>query len=287
MAGERLLAVEILILIWILKNHWSFSYGVNLNGTYLSKSFLRGGPSMKKPADWNLWAWLGTDRRKKFRLSFNYSITQNFDDAGTFNFYSGNISFRPNNTILFSAGPFYSDITPAMQYVTAVDYNNEKRYIISRMHQSTFGLSMRLEYYITPDLSVQYYGQPFISAGNYSEFKRVTDPKAKEYEDRFHLYSDNEITYNSGNNTYDIDENHDGSVDYYFDDPNFNFMQFRSNFVVRWEYIPGSTAYFVWSQGRTGSNPEGDFAFKNDMQNLFDIHPHNIFLIKVSYRLRL
>ena len=242
---------------------------------------------MKKPADWNLWAWLGTDRRKKFRLSFNYSITQNFDDAGTFNFYSGNISFRPNNTILFSAGPFYSDITPAMQYVTAVDYNNEKRYIISRMHQSTFGLSMRLEYYITPDLSVQYYGQPFISAGNYSEFKRVTDPKAKEYEDRFHLYSDNEITYNSGNNTYDIDENHDGSVDYYFDDPNFNFMQFRSNFVVRWEYIPGSTAYFVWSQGRTGSNPEGDFAFKNDMQNLFDIHPHNIFLIKVSYRLRL
>lgn len=269
------------------KNHWSLSYGGNLNGSYLSKSFLRGGPSMKKPPDWNVWVWLGTDSRKKFRFSFNYSITKNFDDAGTFNWYSTRISFRPNNSILISAGPFYNDITPTMQYVTTVDYNNEKRYIISCMHQSTFGLSMRLEYYITPDLSVQYYGQPFISAGNYTEFKRVTDPKTKKYNDRFHLYSDNEITYNSENNTYDIDENHDGSIDYYFDDPNFNFMQFRSNFVVRWEYIPGSTAYFVWSQGRTGSNPEGDFAFKNDLQNLFDIHPHNIFLIKISYRLRL
>jgi hypothetical protein len=269
------------------KNHWSFNCGVNYNGEYLSKSFLRGGPSMKKPADWNTWGWLGTDGRKKIRLSFNYSINKNFHNAGEFNFYNANVTYRPNDAIKITAGPFYSDITPTLQYVTTLDYDNNDKYIIGRMHQSTFGLSMRLEYYITPDLSVQYYGQPFISAGDYSEFKKVTDPVADEFHDRYHQFTDDEISYDEESNTYNIDENHDQKTDYSFSNPNFNFMQFRSNLVVRWEYLPGSTAYFVWSQGRTMSNDVGEFSFNNDMDKLFDVQPHNIFLIKISYRLQL
>ncbi|MCD4746454.1 MAG: hypothetical protein K8R58_09155 [Bacteroidales bacterium] len=53
------------------------------------------------------------------------------------------------------------------------------------------------------------------------------------------------------------------------------------------EYLPGSTAYFVWSQGRTMSNDVGEFSFNNDMDDLFGVQPHNIFLIKISYRLQL
>ena len=54
-----------------------------------------------------------------------------------------------------------------------------------------------------------------------------------------------------------------------------------------WEYLPGSTIYLVWSQGRTGTETTGDFFFGNDLRNLFSIKPHNVFLVKFTYRFSL
>jgi hypothetical protein len=79
-----------------------------------------------------------------------------------------------------------------------------------------------------------------------------------------------------------VDEDLDGVSDYSFDLPDFNFKQFRSNLVVRWEYLPGSLLYLVWSQGRTDSNAYGDFSFNRDFRDLFSITPDNVFLIKFS-----
>ena len=31
--------------------------------------------------------------------------------------------------------------------------------------------------------------------------------------------------------------------------PDFSIVQFNSNLVVRWEYVPGSELFLVWSQG--------------------------------------
>ncbi len=64
---------------------------------------------------------------------------------------------------------------------------------------------------------------------------------------------------------------------------NFNFRQFRSNLVIRWEYKPGSTLFLVWSQGRTSTASNGTFAFENDIKELFGITPRNVFLLKFSY----
>ena len=66
--------------------------------------------------------------------------------------------------------------------------------------------------------------------------------------------------------------------------PDFNVKEFKSNFVARWEYKPGSTLFIVWSQGRNGYDPNGEFDLGRDMNDLFDVQPHNIFLIKFSYR---
>ncbi len=110
---------------------------------------------------------------------------------------------------------------------------------------------------------------------------------AENYDDRFHIYSDQEISYDSDQEIYNFDENQDGTIDYSLDNPNFNFFEFRSNFVARWEYIPGSTLYFVWSQGREGDNNKGQFNFKHDMKDLYSIVPRSVFLIKFSYRLSL
>jgi len=53
--------------------------------------------------------------------------------------------------------------------------------------------------------------------------------------------------------------------------------------VVRWEYLPGSTIYLVWSQGVTSTNTNGLFSYGSDMKDLFKVTPHNIFLVKFSY----
>jgi len=70
---------------------------------------------------------------------------------------------------------------------------------------------------------------------------------------------------------------------YSFGDPNFNFRQFRSNLVIRWEYHPGSTLYLVWSQGRTSTGSGGIFSYENDTRELFGTVPNNVFLVKLSY----
>ena len=64
----------------------------------------------------------------------------------------------------------------------------------------------------------------------------------------------------------------------------FNYKQFHSNVVFRWEYRPGSTLFVVWSQGRQGSaDAEGMQNFGNDMNDLFKLRPDNSFLVKLSY----
>jgi len=183
----------------------------------------------------------------------------------------------------FSVSPSYAFNRDELQYITTLDLDAGNKYIFARIDQKTLGLSCRLNLSLTPDLSIQFYGQPFISSGKYSEFKNITDSRAKKYGDRFYGYTDDEIEYSPDAEEYYVDENLDGIVDYAFEKPDFNFLQFRMNLIVRWEYIPGSTLYLVWSQGRTGSSSVGDFSFRDGIRDLFSVHPHNVFLVKFSY----
>ena len=64
----------------------------------------------------------------------------------------------------------------------------------------------------------------------------------------------------------------------------FNFKQFRSNVVFRWEYRPGSTVFLVWSQGRQAFNPfEGTDNFRGNLRDLFGQRADDVFLVKFSY----
>ena len=85
-------------------------------------------------------------------------------------------------------------------------------------------------------------------------------------------------------NIYQIDENLDSIVDYEIADPDFSFVQFRSNLVVRWEYIPGSELFFVWSQGVTGNVDSMSSLFEGLKTGIIEQQPENIFLIKATYR---
>jgi hypothetical protein len=111
------------------------------------------------------------------------------------------------------------------------------------------------------------------------------DPKADDYRNRFWTYSNSQIHYDGSK--YNVDENVDGKTDYTIENRDFNVKEFLSNLVIRWEYNPGSSVYLVWSQTRSSYSNNGDLKYMDDLVDLFDTgdnHPHNVFLIKFSYR---
>jgi hypothetical protein len=156
---------------------------------------------------------------------------------------------------------------------------------MARIERNTLNMSIRINYNITPDLTIQYWGQPFIATGEYTEFKYITNSLANELTDRYQTYSNDQISFDTESEIYYIDENRDGISDYRFDKPDFNVKEFLSNLVLRWEYRPGSTFYLVWSQTRNHFKNTGHFDFSNNINDLFDVKGHNIFLVKFSYRI--
>ena len=138
-----------------------------------------------------------------------------------------------------------------MQYVSTGDVSGDPRYVVGEIDQTTFSMSVRMTYMITPNLSIQYWGQPFGTSGIYSNYKNITDSRASEYHERYSPVPSDWLTLSNGQ--YQVDESNNGTVDYSFSKPDFNFGQFRSNMVIRWEYIPGSTAFLVWTQEMNGA----------------------------------
>jgi len=265
------------------KNYWYFGAGINHEFGLVSNYTLRGGPALSYPNTWNVWYSVTTDMRKKLYFEANGYHGYGEDNSSSFGGVYFSTVFKPVNAFSFYLTPIYDLSRDAMQYVTTLDYDGQKRYIVADILQKTLSLTFRINYNITPDLTIQYYGQPFISSGEYTEFKRITQADAGEYDQRFVEFSGDEISYDPDGNLYNIDESHDGIRDYSVDNPDFNFLQFRSNLVARWEFSPGSTVYLVWSQGRTCLPEHHSFAPGKDFDRLFHTFPEDVFLVKFTY----
>jgi len=171
----------------------------------------------------------------------------------------------------------YSSNRDNLQYIDTKPVNDEKRYILGKINQHTLGITFRVDYNITPEFSIQYYGSPFASVGKYSDFKSVVSPRAEGYESRYSI-----LHSVLNENNYEVTENNSPGS-YSFANPDFNFSQFRSNLVLRWEYLPGSQVYLVWSHERTHYVTPGSDSVSDAINILKDIYPRSIFLVKFNY----
>jgi len=267
-----------------LNNFWGGYMGLLRQAEGQSRTALRGGPLLRQEAGWRGWGGMSSDSRKAIRMNLNAGWgVRPESDSWDYSF-SPNVSFRAGGRFRLSVGPSLSRRVDDRQWVGAETIGNEAQYILGRIEQSTLGLTSRLDYSFTPDLSLQFYAQPFVASGEYTNFKTVTNPLADEYRDRIRALPA-QLT-DPGNPTagYSADLDGDGVLDS-FRNPDFNFKQFRSNIVLRWEYRPGSQIFVVWSQGRERFVAgDGSFEFRRDFDSLFsDTQPENIFLIKFSY----
>jgi hypothetical protein len=234
------------------------------------------------PGNVNLNGGINSDWRRALSGGAGGGYTRTDDDAGESADVWTYLTWRPTDAVRMEVNPEYSHHQPDFQYVETADHGDDVAYVYGSLDQKTFDVSFRLDYSVTPDLTIQYYGAPFVSAGQYGSFRRITSPRADSYENRFRRIAEGEIQYDEENESYLVDENGDGVIDYEFGNPDFNVRDFNSNLVVRWQYSPGSSIFVVWSQSRFGFSPDGSFNVRDDMNALFDVHPHNVFLIKVN-----
>lgn len=249
-----------------LNNRW----WVHLGGTkgfgqvYCDRNCTRGGPALKVDPGFSPWGSIEGDGRKKVSPAMGFNYSRN--DGGRSTYLNLNPSLRVNVSSRFSTTMSLNashNKDDSQWYGNFTDNLGGKHYTFAKLDQKTLGITWRLNYTFTPTASLQWYANPFMSKGTYSNVRELNDPRAKNYEDRFKPYADQSVAANPGG---------------------FNVKQFRSNAVFRWEYRPGSTLFVVWSQGREAFAPEqGHNSFKGDFDDLFGQRADDRFLVKVSY----
>ncbi|MBL7885537.1 MAG: carbohydrate binding family 9 domain-containing protein [Flavobacterium sp.] len=266
------------------KNNWGINGSLVYKPIIYSNTILQGGPRFRFSEEFLKNIFINSDSRKKVSFRAGIVHSQGKEDSYSYLEYDFGVQYQPINSFTISLNPNYSINKNKTQYVTEAIFGADARYITADLAQKTLSATVRLDYTINPNLTIQYYGQPFISNGNYSSFNRVINPTADKYSDRIASYTSNQIGFNSIDDGYDIDENTDGVVDYSIGNPNFSQVSFNSNLVVRWEYIPGSEIFLVWSQGIFGQGNSKDDLLTGINDQIFGRKPENIFLIKATYR---
>lgn len=288
-AGDRILTFGGVGANAMFTNLWNIGMEGNVQPSVYDDRLTRGGPLARSPASWSIGTWLGTDARRK--VSLQGSVNLDGDEAGGYSRSFGvSADWRPSPALRLRLGPNVSSSRSTRQYVAAVGdalatETFGRRYVFAEIDRTTVSMSTRLDWTFTPRLSLELYAQPFIAAGDYGEFKEFAAPGTAEFdtygEDRGTIV---EAERPSGATFYRIDPDADGAApEFELADPDFNIRSLRGNAVLRWEYRPGSTLFFVWQQKRSGFEPMGDFRFRRDADEIFRARATNVFLIKASY----
>ena len=252
----------------------------------LSNTALRGGPRVTEPASWEI-NQLGfhSDNRKSITVGSNVDYVYSNNGSRDRNF-DITITSKINNRFNTSISPMIRHHIDTDHYITIVnDVNNTamfgKRYVVGKLDQTTFIANIRINYTFTPRLTLQTYIQPFISAGSYSHFKEFIKPESYEF---LKYGEDNSTISKIDGNGYVIDPTGGNSEDAFtIHNPDFNYKALIGTLVLRWEFSPGSSVFFVWTHNGTNFENPGDFSLGRDMGNLLSAKADDIFAIKLSY----
>jgi Domain of unknown function (DUF5916)/Carbohydrate family 9 binding domain-like len=243
----------------------------------------RGGPSMASPSTSGGSIGLQSDSRKRLSLNLNGDA---FTSEAGFN-YRGDMTvrFRPSASLEISSGPTFSRAHTLPQYVdTFADpvaaSTFGSRFVFGTLDQKELSLPTRLNLVLSPRMSIQFYMQPLISVGDYTDFKELARPRTFDF---VHYGIDRgTISLDPADQTYTVEPGEGGEA-FEFSDPNFNFKSLRVNAIFRWEWRRGSAMYLVWTEQRQDSANPGDFAFRRDFGNVFSAPANDVLLFKIAY----
>ena len=251
----------------------------------------RGGVLVRNSGYNLIEASVNGDQRQRVSWGIGGDHARDITDDGWQGSASADLTVKPAVNLQISVGPSFSRSIEPRQFVTNVGDATATafggtRSVFATLDQRNLSMNTRINATFTPNLTLELFAQPFIASGHYTELKEYRAPRSGE-------------VYRYGTDVGNIREQRDaaGQLESYHIDPDstgpaaafdvgnpdFNFRSLRGTAVMRWEYRPGSTVFFVWTQQRSGSASYGDFDFRRDRAALFRDRPTNVFQVKASY----
>jgi hypothetical protein len=265
---------------WVMRAYWSRSHDV------LDDRLSRGGPVLGTVGYDYYQLGVSTDPRGRAVWNVQNGFSVGFDGTRSWSFTPG-VAIKPTGNVFVQISPSWNWSQDGGQYVTAVKDPTAvafsgNRYVFGYITTRTLSLDTRVNWTIRPDMTMQIYAQPFAASGNYERFREFAAPRTNrklEYGRDIGI-----IARDATNGQYTVDPDASGpAAAFSFSDPNFTSQSLRGTAVLRWEYRPGSTMFFVWTQQRSGSDQFGDLAFRRDARALLGDRPDNVFLVKATY----
>ncbi|MFQ5797769.1 MAG: DUF5916 domain-containing protein [Bacteroidota bacterium] len=264
------------------RNNWSLTVNpIAVGGARIDVTALRGGPALRKNPWRNSFLGITTDRRKRLAMKLWIERGGIFGARGDWFWSQPTLYIRPSDVLNVTLSLTYLWDRDARQWVGRMTGLDSTRYIVAEIGRKELNLTTRVNWILTPTLSVEFYGQPFVSSGAYTEFKEVIAPRVRKFNDRFRFYDDELVCTEDGGCNVDLDG--DGATDFSFSRPDFSFRQLRSTLVIRWEYHPGSVLFLAWQHGRQSFLADGSFGGFRHIADLFMEDSDNTFLVKVNY----
>jgi hypothetical protein len=265
----------------LLSNMWNFNTYIKRNFSYYDPRVLRGGAALMNNPYWTFYLNSRTNNAKDLQFQLSYLGNYNEDKLMVLNNVSANLRWLPIRHIRFNSSVSYSDLIQRQQYILKKTPSTNVIYMFGDLRNKIAEFTLRTSVFFTNELSLEYYGSIFLSTGDYSNYKKVLNSHARNYEQRFYTYTDPEISLNSFENYYSVADLEEGQFN--FTNPDFRFGQFRSNLVLRWEYKLGSMVYIVWSHDQTNQHLTSQFSQAENLSSLFKTLSRNVLMIKFNY----
>ncbi|HYW11369.1 MAG TPA: DUF5916 domain-containing protein [Longimicrobium sp.] len=271
-------------------NYWNLGLYAHVRPEVYADRATRGGAVVRREASWFVGPSLSTDSRRKLVFSVNPGFG-GVADGGGFIETRASLRYKPSTNVQLTFGPSYNYSLNKTQYVASFADSLAagffgRRSVFAELEQHVVSLDTRVNWTFTPNLTLELFAQPFVATGDYRDYKEFVRPRSGDT--RGFTAQELAVAERAADGRptlYRLDTDGDPAADqgFRFANTNFNVRSLRGNAVLRWEYRPGSTLFFVWQQNRSGSEAYGDFQLGRDTGAIFDARPDNVFVIKATY----
>lgn len=241
---------------------------------------LRGGPALRLPARDRVAAQLYSDTRRRWQLTMDGSVERERASGSLGAAFSPSLSAFVTDRLQLGLTPAVEARTEGWQYAgQGTDGGGAPHYVLGRLRQTTASLTTRATYAFSSHLTLQLYGQVFLSDGRFDRFTEVTNPSAAEADARVTEIDAARLAPDAaGGHVVDAG----AAGEYHFADPAFSDRDLHLNLLLRWEFRPGSTLYLVWTHRRFDGLAQ-PFSLGRDLDRLWAAPSENAIQAKVSY----
>jgi hypothetical protein len=280
-AGRRRAALANLTGNLELRSFWGGTLSVNREFSALDPEVLRGGPALLLPHRDRAVLRVHSDSRRRWLGTVAVSGEWEPATGSHRTAVTPTLDAFVTDRLQIGLGPTVSAGVEAWQYVDqAADGAGTTRFVLGRLDQTTASLTTRVTYAFSSHLTLQMYSQAFLSGGRYDAFKEVVQPEGERAADRVSVLSASRLSYDSASRRFTVDAGQ--SRQFGFADPGFSKRDFHLNLLMRWEFLPGSTLFLVWTHQKS-SRVVAPFQLDRDLDRLWHAPGINALAAKVSY----